>query len=37
LYSERKKAEEHLRRHKDHLEELVAERTKELELKNDEL
>ncbi len=35
--TERKKAEEELRRHRDKLEELVAERTKELELKNEEL
>lgn len=35
--TERKKAEEELRRHKDHLEELVVERTKELELNNEEL
>ncbi|MCL6458895.1 MAG: sensor domain-containing diguanylate cyclase, partial [Gorillibacterium sp.] len=35
--TERKKAEEELRRHKDHLEELVKERTKELELNNEEL
>lgn len=35
--TERKKAEEELRRHKEHLEELVAERTKELEFNNGEL
>ncbi|WP_340024342.1 diguanylate cyclase [Paenibacillus sp. FSL K6-1096] len=35
--TERKKAEEELRRHKEHLEELVAERTKELEWNNEEL
>ncbi|MDQ0192847.1 diguanylate cyclase [Paenibacillus wynnii] len=35
--TERKKAEEELRRHKEHLEELVVERTQELELNNDEL
>ncbi|QUL52771.1 diguanylate cyclase [Paenibacillus tritici] len=35
--TERKKAEEELRRHKEHLEELVAERTKELEFNNEEL
>jgi len=35
--TERKKAEEELRRHKEHLEELVVERTRELELNNDEL
>ena len=35
--TERKKAEEELRRHKEHLEELVVERTKELELNNEEL
>lgn len=33
----RKKAEDELRRHKDHLEELVGERTRELELNNEEL
>ncbi|KAI7252402.1 hypothetical protein KC345_g11486, partial [Hortaea werneckii] len=33
--TERKKAEEELRRHKEHLEELVVERTKELELNNE--
>ncbi|WP_054941233.1 diguanylate cyclase [Paenibacillus ihuae] len=33
----RKQAEEELLRHKEHLEELVAERTKELELNNEEL
>ena len=33
----RKKAEEELRKHKEHLEELVAERTKELEYNNEEL
>lgn len=35
--TERKKAEEELRRHKEHLEELVVERTKELEFNNEEL
>lgn len=35
--TERKKAEEELRRHKEHLEELVADRTKELEFNNEEL
>ncbi|MBW4083011.1 diguanylate cyclase [Paenibacillus sp. S150] len=35
--TERKKAEQELLRHKEHLEELVAERTKELELNNEEL
>ncbi|WNS44620.1 diguanylate cyclase [Paenibacillus sp. MMS20-IR301] len=35
--TERKKAEEELRRHKEHLEELVVERTKELEFNNKEL
>lgn len=35
--SERKKAEEELRKHKEHLEELVAERTRELEYNNEEL
>lgn len=35
--TERKKAEEELKRHKEHLEELVGERTRELELNNDEL
>lgn len=35
--TERKKAEEELLRHKEHLEELVAERTKELEFNNEEL
>ncbi|MCL6603212.1 MAG: diguanylate cyclase [Paenibacillus sp.] len=35
--TERKKAEEELRRHKEHLEELVMERTQELELNNEEL
>ncbi|GGG01788.1 serine/threonine protein kinase [Paenibacillus albidus] len=35
--TERKLAEEELRRHKEHLEELVAERTRELELNNEEL
>lgn len=33
----RKQAEEELQRHKEHLEELVAERTRELELNNEEL
>ncbi|ULO09482.1 diguanylate cyclase [Paenibacillus sp. 19GGS1-52] len=35
--TERKKAEEELKRHKEHLEELVGERTRELELNNEEL
>ncbi|WP_019910143.1 diguanylate cyclase [Paenibacillus sp. HW567] len=35
--TERKKAEGELLRHKEHLEELVAERTRELELNNEEL
>lgn len=35
--TERKKAEEELRRHKEHLEELVNERTQELERNNEEL
>ncbi|MNB83204.1 Serine/threonine-protein kinase PknB [compost metagenome] len=35
--TQRKQAEEELLRHKEHLEELVAERTKELELNNEEL
>ncbi|BCG59796.1 diguanylate cyclase [Paenibacillus sp. URB8-2] len=35
--TERTKAEEEVRRHKEHLEELVIERTRELELNNDEL
>lgn len=35
--TQRKQAEEELIRHKEHLEELVAERTKELELNNEEL
>jgi diguanylate cyclase (GGDEF)-like protein len=35
--TERKMAEEELRRHKEHLEELVAERTRELEDNNEEL
>ncbi|CQR56720.1 diguanylate cyclase [Paenibacillus riograndensis] len=35
--TERKKAEQELLRHKEHLEELVAERTRELELNNEEL
>jgi PAS domain S-box-containing protein len=35
--TERKKAEEELLRHKEHLEELVVERTKELEFNNEEL
>ncbi|MDT3426712.1 diguanylate cyclase (GGDEF)-like protein/PAS domain S-box-containing protein [Paenibacillus forsythiae] len=35
--TERKRAEEELRKHKEHLEELVIERTKELKLNNEEL
>ncbi|NJJ37948.1 diguanylate cyclase [Paenibacillus apii] len=35
--TERTKAEEEVRRHKEHLEELVIERTRELELNNEEL
>ncbi|WP_379154068.1 diguanylate cyclase [Paenibacillus sp. sgz5001063] len=35
--TERKKAEQELLKHKEHLEDLVAERTKELELNNEEL
>ncbi|MCD4793671.1 MAG: PAS domain S-box protein [Bacteroidales bacterium] len=35
--TERKKAEEELKKHRDHLEELVKERTKELEKKNKDL